>query len=240
MRGHRASMAVGFNPRKIKRKSPEEIIASGLSDAAVSQPHPRACKDGFLYNRLIAGELSEYITPFQGDQSEAEAYTGGFIEQCLPNAKGYQDFAETIHSPGQPLRALIVEELPEWKDGRRGEGNRHGQHLGIGHYVYDPDAEDWYLVARHGRGMHTASYRPYANTREASKRIRSLRAEIESGNYFGHKYNDPKSLVSKYAREDSLRRGRKLVEAREKAQKDLKKDKRKARRAPDSSSLLYG
>lgn len=171
-----------------------ESVASGLAHPGVIEaPYPRSLQpDERLLQEFLAPELVSKLKPFRGTTSVATELAKEFVRRENPLAQQHMDLvAATVKN--RVAHALCVENLPPWKPGAHGEGTKHSDHLAIGHYVLDPAAGRWYLIARHGRGIYAPQHRPYANRKTAGQRVREIVEQLEDGRYSIHESTVPKT-----------------------------------------------
>ena len=94
--------------------------------------------------------------------------------------------ALTVAPPGEPLHALVVQQLPDWVKPHTQQKKlvaRYGEHLGIGIYVYDQAAGIWYKRVLHGRSVCAAVRFPLKTAKTACKKRQALAATISAGGF---------------------------------------------------------
>lgn len=165
------------------RRYSSRSLYTGWSRATVELPYPKnLAYDKRLITRLIAHELVPFMEPYEG--ANGDQLLENFIANDNPLAAKHADLAIASAAYGEPLRAFVIEELPEWTNPPSGyEEKKYGEHLAAAHYVYDAGARQWHLLARHGRGIYGASLRPYANAKTALQRISKLIANLCDSTY---------------------------------------------------------
>jgi len=159
-----------------------------LAEGVVINPYPKAFVKGYQwFPEAIADRGVRQLLP-----SERVTISGDKVLYDLRQSIGDRRIpahtgTELVWPNGEPLHALMIEKLPEWKkphnkDGQN-IGTRYGQHLGIGVYVYDSARERWYQRCLHGRSVAAASARPLKTHQTANKKREQLAAAINNGNW---------------------------------------------------------
>jgi hypothetical protein len=166
-----------YGPSRPRQEKP-----SGWRPATILLPHPKNLVDAADFRlRMIAWDLVPFMPACSGDGVEILKH---FVTGLNDRASSIIGDRVVCRRDDGVLTAFVIERLPTWKEKPEGEDSRwHGDHLGVTHYVYDDEAKDWYLIARHGRGIYGAAARPYANYKTAGERMIKLAREVTRGEY---------------------------------------------------------
>jgi hypothetical protein len=212
-----------------------------IDNCAVTMDWPEQFElDNFLHRRYLSPELISRVSPFKGNPTqEVDKFLDSLSRDRL------RDWTHLI-APDQTLRVLVVEEMPAWKKPHQGHF-RYGAHLGINHYIFNPDSRSWYLLAWHGRGRASARYKPYARAIQASQRMADIGEQIESGAYLSSRklVNGPLDQKSRRLYQNQRHQWEAWDRYHDHLLRAQKKEQQRARRLEGlaergSSSLLYG